>query len=45
MGFPGGSRIKNPPALRKILVQSLGWEDPLKKGTVTHSTIVAWRIP
>ena len=26
-------------------VQSLGWEDPLEEGTVTHSTILAWRIP
>ena len=26
-------------------VQSLGWEDPLEKGMVTHSNILAWRIP
>ena len=26
-------------------VQSLGWEDPLEKGMVTHSSILAWRIP
>ena len=26
-------------------VRSLGWEDPLEKGTSTHSTILAWRIP
>ena len=26
-------------------VQSLGWEDPLKKGMATHSSILAWRIP
>ena len=26
-------------------VQSLGWEDPLEKGMVTHSDILAWRIP
>ena len=26
-------------------VQSLGWEDTLEKGMVTHSSIVAWRIP
>ena len=25
-------------------VQSLGWEDPLEKGTATHSSILAWRI-
>ena len=26
-------------------VQSLGWEDPLEEGTVTHSGILAWRVP
>ena len=26
-------------------VQSLGWEDPLEEGMVTHSSILAWRIP
>ena len=31
--------------MRKTWVQSLGWEDPLEKGTATHSTILAWRIP
>ena len=26
-------------------VASPGWEDPLKEGTTTHSSILAWRIP
>ena len=26
-------------------VRSLGWEDPLKKGMATFSSILAWRIP
>ena len=26
-------------------VQSLDWEDPLEKDMVTHSSILAWRIP
>ena len=26
-------------------VQSLGWEDPLKKEMATHSSILAWEIP
>ena len=26
-------------------IRSLGWEDPLEKGIVTHSSILAWRIP
>ena len=37
--------VKNLPAMREIWVRSLGWEDPLEKGTVTHSSILAWRIP
>ena len=28
-----------------LLLQSLGWEDPLEKGKATHSNILAWRIP
>jgi len=30
--------------MRETWVQSLGWEDPLEKGTATHSSILAWRI-
>ena len=26
-------------------VKSLGWEDPLRKGLTTHSSVLAWRIP
>ena len=37
--------VKNPPAMRETWVQSLGWEDPQEKGTATHSSILAWRIP
>ena len=37
--------IKNPPAMRETWVWSLGWEDPLEEGMVTHSSILAWRIP
>ena len=37
--------IKNPPAMWETWVQSLGWEDPLEKGTATNSSILAWRIP
>ena len=37
--------VKNPPAMWETWVQSLGWEDPLETGKVTHSGIVAWRIP
>ena len=37
--------VKNPPAMWETLVRSLGWEDPLEKGTASHSSILAWRIP
>ena len=37
--------VKNPPAMQETWVQSLGWEDYLKKGKATHSSILAWRIP
>ena len=37
--------VKNLPARWETWVRSLGWEDPLEKGTATHSSIVAWRIP
>ena len=36
--------VKKPPAMWEAWVQSLGWEDPLEKGTATHSRILAWRI-
>ena len=29
MGFPGGSVLKNPPAVQETQVRSLGWEDPV----------------
>ena len=31
--------------MQETQVQSLGQEDPLKKGMATHSSILAWRIP
>ena len=37
--------VKNLPAMWKTWTWSLGWEDPLEKGTATHSGILAWRIP
>ena len=36
--------VKNLPAVWKTQVQSLRWEDPLKDGMATHSSILAWRI-
>ena len=37
--------VKNPPAMQKTWIRSLGWEDPLEKGTDTYSNILAWRVP
>ena len=37
--------VKDLPAMQETWVQSLGWDDPLEKGTATHSSILAWRIP
>ena len=37
--------VKNLPAMRETWIKSLGWEDPLEKGTAIHSSVQAWRIP
>ena len=37
--------VKNLPAMLETWVQSLGWEDPPEEEMVTHSSILAWRIP
>ena len=36
--------VKNPPATCEMKVRSLGREDPLEKGIVSHSSILAWGI-
>ena len=36
--------VKNLPAMRETWVRSLGWEDSLKEGMATDSSILAWRI-
>ena len=44
MGFPGGSVVKNPPAMQvpqETWVQSRGMEDPLEEEMATHSCILA----
>ena len=38
-------KLKNLPAMRETWVQSLGQEDLLEKGMVTHSSILVCRIP
>ena len=37
--------VKNPPIMQETLVQFLGQKGLLEKGTATHSSILAWRIP
>ena len=37
--------VKNLLAMWETWVRSLGWKDPLEKGMITHSSILAWRIP
>ena len=37
--------VKNPPAMWKTQVRSLGREDHLEKEMATHSSILAWKMP
>ena len=37
--------VKSLPVMQESQVLSLGREDSLEKGTVTHSSILAWSIP
>ena len=36
--------VKNLPAMQETWVPSLGREDPLEKGTATHSSVLVWEI-
>ena len=45
VGFPGGSVVKNLPAMQEAWVRSLGGEDPLVKGMATHSSISCLENP
>ena len=38
-------RLKCLPAMQETRARSLGPEDLLEKEMVTHSSILAWRIP
>ena len=37
--------VKDLPAVQETWVRSVSWEDPLKQGMATHSSILAWEIP
>ena len=41
----GARLVKNLPAIWETSVRSLGWEDTLKKGMATCSSILTWRVP
>ena len=43
--LPGGSMEKNVPSMWETWVQFLVWEDSLKEGMATHSSVLPWRIP
>ena len=48
MGFPGGSVVKNLPAVqetKETWVRSLGQEDLLEEEMATHCSILSWKIP
>ena len=44
-GFPGGSVVKNLPAMQEQWVLSLDREDLLEEGMAAHSSILVWRLP
>ena len=43
--FPGGSAVKNLPAMQEMQVRFLGQEDPLEEEMATCSSILAVKIP
>ena len=44
-GSPGGSVVKNLPAVQQTQVKSLGQEDSLEKEMAIHSSSLAWEKP
>ena len=45
LDLPKAQMVKNLLAMPETQIHSLGKEEPLKKGTATHSSILAWRMP
>ena len=37
--------VKRLSTMQETWVQSLGWEDPLEKEIVIHSSTIAWKVP
>ena len=44
IGVKSINPVINVGDLQEMLVQSLGWEDPLEKKMATHFSILAWEI-
>ena len=44
-GFPGSPVVKNPSAMQRMWVRSVGREDSLEKEMAIHPGILSWRIP
>ena len=44
LNFPVANLVKNLLAIQETRIQSLGWDDPLEKGMVTHFSILTRRI-
>ena len=47
IGFPGGSAVKNAPAVQEMqeaCLQPLSWEGPLEEELASCSSILAWKI-
>ena len=44
MGFPGGSVVKNSPAVQETQFQSSGQDDLLEKKMGIQSSMLAWEI-
>ena len=37
--------VKRLSTMQETRLRSLGWEDPLEKEMVAHSSILVWKIP
>ena len=42
---PGGSMVKNLPAVQKPQIRSMCQENSLEKERAVHSSVLAWKIP
>ena len=45
IGFPGGSEVRNPPAMQEMQIRSLGQEDLLEEHMANHCSSLARKIP